>query len=125
MNRPKLKFLVFFLLILVINCEKKKEDSSNFERAKAFEKINNKNKSLKSKEKRIENYKSAVDKSKKFNKSLEKNYTYSGYGSNKTSNPSSLLKNELDDSKANLSNKKVIFKSSKKSTAIFSAYSTN
>ena len=125
MNRPKLKFLGFFILILVINCEEKKEDSSNFERAKAFEKINNKNKSLKSKEKRIENYKSAVDKSKKFNKSLEKNYTYSGYGSNTTNNPSSLLKNELDDSKVNLSNKKVIFKSSKKSTAIFSAYSTN
>ena len=49
MNRPKLKFLGFFILILVINCEEKKEDSSNFEREKAFEKINNKNKSLKSK----------------------------------------------------------------------------
>lgn len=125
MDKSKLNLLAVLVVLLVISCEQKKDNSSNFERAKAFEKINNKNKSLKSKEKRIENYKSAVDKSKKFKKSLEKNYSYSGYGSPEINKPSDLLKNKLDDSKINMSNKKVIFKSSKKSTAIFSAYSTN
>ena len=128
MDKSKLNLLAVLVVLLVISCEQKKDNSSNFERAKAFEKISNKNESLKSKEKRIENYKSAISKSKNFKKSLEKNYTYSGYGSSESNNPnnsSNVLKNKMNESKTNVSNRKVTFKSSNKSTAIFSAYSTN
>lgn len=89
----------------------------------AFSKIDEKNKSLFTKEERVNSYKKSIAIVEDSNKSLRKNATYSGYGSSNFSDKS--LKNKSQKKESKKKKKTTYSYKTNSSPQTFSAYSTN